>query len=127
MHKSKCRRVAHKVQLDSFPFIVREHVRQRETVLQIDFSIDTTEGGKNLNEASKGDMHPSGQSSVLDENDLQAALDAEPPSSTRDLAEKLGVSRRTVVNKLHQFDFVHKKPCQNQESCRAIAESRGQW
>jgi transcriptional antiterminator len=49
----------------------------------------------------------------LDESDLQAALDAEPSSSTRELAEELGVSQRTIVNKLHEFNFVHKKPRQD--------------
>jgi histone-lysine N-methyltransferase SETMAR len=59
------------------------------------------------------DKPRSGRPSVLDEGDLQAALDVEPSSSTRELAEDLGVSQRTVVNKLHQFDFVHKKPRQD--------------
>ncbi|KAJ1353485.1 hypothetical protein KIN20_010124 [Parelaphostrongylus tenuis] len=41
-------------------------------------------------------MPRSSQPSVLVESDLQAVLDAEPPSDTRDLAEELGVSQRTV-------------------------------
>ena len=39
------------------------------------------------------DSARSGQPSVFDEGDLQAAVDAEPSSSTRDLAEELGVSQ----------------------------------
>ncbi len=47
---------------------------------------------------------------VLAEEDLRAALEDEPSSSTRDLADELGVAQRTVVNYLHKFDFIHKKP-----------------
>jgi histone-lysine N-methyltransferase SETMAR len=36
-----------------------------------------------------------------------------PSSSTRDLADELGVAQRTVANYLHKFDFVHKKPRQD--------------
>ncbi|KAJ1358471.1 hypothetical protein KIN20_016901 [Parelaphostrongylus tenuis] len=56
----------------------------------------------------------------LYENDLQAALDAEPSSSTRDLAEELSNSQRTVINRLHQFDLVHKKPRRNLYECYPI-------
>ncbi|KAJ1372952.1 hypothetical protein KIN20_035265 [Parelaphostrongylus tenuis] len=56
------------------------------------------------------DMPECGRPSVLNESDLQATLDAESSSSTRDLTKELGVSWRTVANKLHQFGFVHKKP-----------------
>ncbi|KAJ1345484.1 hypothetical protein KIN20_000031 [Parelaphostrongylus tenuis] len=55
------------------------------------------------------DMSPSGQPSVSDVCDLKTALDSEPSSSTRHLAEELGVSQQTIANKLHQFDFNHKK------------------
>ncbi|KAJ1369601.1 hypothetical protein KIN20_031090 [Parelaphostrongylus tenuis] len=54
------------------------------------------------------DMSCSGRLSALNEIDSQAALSAEPSLSTRDLAEELDVSR-AIVNKLHEFDFVHKK------------------
>ncbi len=56
------------------------------------------------------DKPRSGRPSVLDEEDLRAALEDEPSSSTRDLADELGVAQRTVVNYLHKFHFVHKKP-----------------
>ena len=55
----------------------------------------------------------SGRLTVLDEGDLQAALDVEPSSSTRELAEELGVNQKTVWNHLKQLDFVHKKPRQD--------------
>jgi histone-lysine N-methyltransferase SETMAR len=59
------------------------------------------------------DKPRSGRPSVLDESDLQAELDIEPSSSTRELAEELGVSQMIVARKLHEFDFVHKKPRQD--------------
>ena len=59
------------------------------------------------------DQTRSGRPSVLNEEKLRAALEDEPSSSTRDLAEELEVSQRTVVNYLHKFDFVHKKPRQD--------------
>ena len=59
------------------------------------------------------DKPRSGRPSVLDEGDLQAALDAEPSSSTRELATELGVDQKTVWNHLQQLDFVHKKPRQD--------------
>lgn len=59
------------------------------------------------------DMPRSGRPAVLDEGDLQAALDAEPSSSTRELAAELGVDHKTVWNHLRQLDFVHKKPRQD--------------
>ena len=55
----------------------------------------------------------SSRSSLLDEEDLRAALEDEPSSNTRGLADELGVAQRTVVNYLHKFDFVHKKPRQD--------------
>ncbi|KAJ1347632.1 hypothetical protein KIN20_002740 [Parelaphostrongylus tenuis] len=58
--------------------------------------------------------------SVLNQSDSQAALDAEPSPSTRDVAEEFGVSQQTTVNKLHQFDFVHTKPHQDPQSCRTM-------
>ena len=59
------------------------------------------------------DRPRSGRPTVLDEGDLQAALDVEPSSSTRELAEELGVANRTVWNYLKQPDFVHKKARQD--------------
>ncbi|KAJ1349043.1 hypothetical protein KIN20_004484 [Parelaphostrongylus tenuis] len=50
-----------------------------------------------------------GRSSAMDKSDLQAALHAELSTSTRDLAGNLSGLKGTVVNKLHQIDFVHKK------------------
>jgi transposase len=65
-------------------------------------------GDLNLEDKLRTDRPP-----VLDEGDLQAALDAEPSSSTREFAEELEVSQQTIVNKLHEFNFVHKKPRQD--------------
>ncbi|CAF4482611.1 unnamed protein product [Rotaria sp. Silwood2] len=59
------------------------------------------------------DKPRSGRPSVLDEEDLRAALEDEPSSNTRDLADELGVAQRTVVHYLHKCDFVHKKPRQD--------------
>ncbi|CAF2346816.1 unnamed protein product [Rotaria sp. Silwood2] len=59
------------------------------------------------------DKPRSGRPSVLNEEDLHAALEDEPSFSTHDLADELGVAQRTVVNYLHKFDFVHKKPRQD--------------
>ena len=60
------------------------------------------------------DKPRSGAPRKLNEGDLQAALDAEPSSSSRELAAELGVkSHQTVLNLLHQMDFVHKKPRQD--------------
>jgi histone-lysine N-methyltransferase SETMAR len=59
------------------------------------------------------DMPRSGRPTVFDEGNLQAALDVEPSSSTRELAEELGVDQKTVWNHLKQLDFVHKKPRQD--------------
>jgi histone-lysine N-methyltransferase SETMAR len=59
------------------------------------------------------DKPRSGRPSVLDEEELQAALDDEPGSTTRELAEDLGISQMTIVRKLHEFDFVNKKPRQD--------------
>ena len=66
------------------------------------------EGGLDLKDRPR-----SGLPTVLDEGDLQAALDVEPSSSTRQLAEELGVDQKTVWNHLKQLDFVHKKPRQD--------------
>ncbi|KAJ1358411.1 hypothetical protein KIN20_016831 [Parelaphostrongylus tenuis] len=41
--------------------------------------------------------------------DLITALDDEPSSSALESATKLGVSHTTVLNLLHQLDFVQKK------------------
>ena len=59
------------------------------------------------------DKPRSDQRSILDEENLRAALEDEPSSNTRDLADELGVAQRTVVNYLHKFDFVYKKPRQD--------------
>lgn len=64
---------------------------------------------------SKGDFDlndkpRSGRPSKLNDGDLQAALDAEPSSSTRDLAAELGVGKSAIHRHLQQMDFVHKKP-----------------
>ena len=40
-------------------------------------------------------------------------VEDEPSLNTRDLADELGVAQRTIVNYLHKFDFVHKKPRQD--------------
>ena len=55
------------------------------------------------------DMPRSRRPTVLDEGDLQAAMDVESSSSTRDLAEELGGDQKTVWNHLKQLDVVHKK------------------
>ena len=62
------------------------------------------EGDLNLEDKPR-----SGRPTVLDEGDLKAALDVEPASSTRELAEELGVDQKTVWNHLKQLDYVHKK------------------
>ena len=69
-------------------------------------------GFKRFNEGDLDleDRPRSGRPTVLDEGDLQAALDVEPSSSTRELAEELDVDQKTVWNHLKQLDFVHKKP-----------------
>jgi histone-lysine N-methyltransferase SETMAR len=67
----------------------------------------------NAGDLSLEDKPRSGRPTMLDESDLQAALDAEPSSSSRELATDLGVSHTTVLNHLHQLDFVHKKPRQD--------------
>lgn len=59
------------------------------------------------------DMPRSGRQSVLDESDLEVTVDTQPLLSIRDLAAELGISQRSVVYKLHQFQFVHKKPRQH--------------
>ncbi|CAF3228652.1 unnamed protein product [Rotaria socialis] len=59
------------------------------------------------------DQPRSGRPSTLDNADLQAALEDEPSSSSRELASILGVSsNQTVLNHLYRMDFVHKKPRQ---------------
>ncbi|CAF3604311.1 unnamed protein product [Rotaria socialis] len=60
------------------------------------------------------DQPRSGRPSTLGNADLQAALEDEPSSSSRELASILGASsHQTVLNLLHQMDFVHKKPRQD--------------
>jgi transposase len=60
------------------------------------------------------DQPRSGRPSTLDNEDLRTALEDEPSSSSRELASVLGVSsHQTVLNHLHQMDFVHKKPRQD--------------
>lgn len=59
------------------------------------------------------DQPRSGRPSTLDKEGPQAALEDEPSSSSHELASVLGVSsHQTVLNHLHQMDFVHKKPRQ---------------
>ena len=58
-------------------------------------------------------MPRSGRPTVLDQGDLQAALDVEPSSSTRELAAELGVDHKTVWNHLKQLGFLYKKPRQD--------------
>ena len=59
------------------------------------------------------DQARSGHPSTLGNDDLQAALEDEPSSSSRELASILVVSsHQTVLNHLHQMDFMHKKPRQ---------------
>jgi histone-lysine N-methyltransferase SETMAR len=71
------------------------------------------------------DKPRSGRPTKLDDGDLQAELDIEPSSSTRELATELGVSHMTVWNHLKQLDFVHKKPRQDpHELTEAQAASR---
>ena len=56
------------------------------------------------------DQLRAGQPPTLDNEDLWAALEDEPSSSSRELASVLGISsHRTVLNHLHQMDFTHKK------------------
>jgi len=81
-------------------------------------TIGKTAAGKWFKRFNEGDFDledrpRSGRPTVLDESDLQAALDAEPSSSTRDLEAELGVSHMTVWNHLQKLDFVHKKPRQD--------------
>lgn len=59
------------------------------------------------------DKPRSGRPALLDEEDLRAALEDEPSSSTRDLADEFGVCQTTIVDSLHKFGFVHKKPRQD--------------
>ena len=60
------------------------------------------------------DQPRSGRPSTLENDDLQSALEDEPSSNSRELASILGVSsHQTVLNHLHQMDFVHKKPRQD--------------
>ncbi len=54
------------------------------------------------------DKPRSGRPSVLNEEDLRHALEDEPSSSTRDLADELAVAQRTVVNYLHKLYDVLK-------------------
>ena len=55
------------------------------------------------------DKPRSSRPSILNEEDLRAALEDESSSNTRDLADELGAVQRTVVSYLHKFDFVYKK------------------
>jgi histone-lysine N-methyltransferase SETMAR len=60
------------------------------------------------------DQPRAGRPPTLDNEDLRAALEDEPSSSSRELASALGISsHRTVLNHLHQMDFMHKKPRQD--------------
>ncbi|KAJ1352096.1 hypothetical protein KIN20_008289 [Parelaphostrongylus tenuis] len=53
-------------------------------------------GDFDLEDGSRSDRPP-----LLDESDLEAIMDAQRSSSTRDLAEELGITQWIVVNKLH--------------------------
>ncbi|CAE1232167.1 unnamed protein product [Acanthosepion pharaonis] len=55
------------------------------------------------------DKPHSGWPLKLDDGDLQTGLDIVPSSSTRELADELGVGKSTIHRHLKQFDFVHKK------------------
>jgi len=59
------------------------------------------------------DKHRSGRPAELENEELIAALEEEPSSSSRELATDLGVDHKTILNHLHQLDFVHKKSRQD--------------
>ena len=59
------------------------------------------------------DKTRSGCPCVMKGENLHASLGKEPMSSTRDLAKNLGVSQGTILNYLHKFDYVNKKPRQD--------------
>lgn len=59
------------------------------------------------------DKPRSGRPFKLDDRDLQNGLDIAPSSSTRELADELGVGKSTIHRHLKQLDFVHKKPRQD--------------
>lgn len=78
------------------------------------------EGSFDLNDKPR-----SGRPTVSDASALQAVLDKEPSSSTRDLEAELGISHMTVWNHLQKFEFVHKKPRQDpHELTKAQANKR---
>ena len=64
------------------------------------------------------------QFAMLDKGDLLAALDVEPSSSTRGLAEESGVGQKTVWNHLKQLDFIHPQKATTRsiriEICRQL-------
>lgn len=55
----------------------------------------------------------SGRPSKLDDDVLQAALDLEKSSSTRDLVPELEVGKSTIHRHLRRLDFTYKKPRQD--------------
>ncbi|XP_029635077.1 histone-lysine N-methyltransferase SETMAR-like [Octopus sinensis] len=59
------------------------------------------------------DKPRSGRPLKLDDGDLQTGLNIAPSSSTRELADELGVGKSTIHRHLRQLDFVHKKPRQD--------------
>ena len=60
----------------------------------------------NSDDLTLEDKPRSGRPPVLDDEDLRQALEDEPSSSIRELAEELGVSHMTVWNHLQQLNFV---------------------
>jgi histone-lysine N-methyltransferase SETMAR len=107
--------------------LLRHYWKKGLTIRDAADAINKIEGEKTIGKTAAGkwfkrfnegnfdleDRPRSGRPTVLDESDLQAALDAEPSSSTRDLEAELGVSHMTVWNHLQKLDFVHKKPRQD--------------
>ncbi|CAF4468234.1 unnamed protein product, partial [Didymodactylos carnosus] len=71
------------------------------------------------------DQPRSGRPSMLDNDGLRAALEDEPSSSSRELASVFGVSsHQTVLNHLHQIDYVHKKPRQDPQELTGAQAKR---
>lgn len=65
----------------------------------------------NSGDLTLDDQPRSGRPLTIDTEALVAALKVESSASSRDLAKVVGVSsHQTVLNRLHQMDFVHKKP-----------------
>jgi histone-lysine N-methyltransferase SETMAR len=56
------------------------------------------------------DKPRSGRPSIVDQEELRAAIEANPGSSTRDLSSELGSSRETIRRHLHALGFENKRP-----------------